>query len=296
MRNKKYIIVTGGEGFIGSHLIERLINVSNFHIVSLDNNYSKANYKLKNNKRIKYFRISSDQISHKLNDIKNKIHAVFHFGEFSRIVPSFKYLDDCFKFNLTCTLEVVKFCQKNDIRLIYSASSSIFGNYGLDQNLSPYSWSKAKNIELIKNFSKWFGLRYEIAYFYNVYGVRQICSGKMASVIGIFMDQYSKNLPLTIVKPGNQKRDFTHVDDIISGVLKILSNGKNSEYLLKFNKSYSIIQIAKMFNHPLTYLEERPGERFKSSTYKNSNAEKILNFKAKIDIKDYIYNFINQKI
>ena len=293
MIKKNIIVVTGGEGFIGSNIIEYFLNKTNYFIISIDNNYSKSNIKIKS-KRVKYIKSSTSHLAKKLDLYKNKINSIFHFGEFSRIAPSFKYYEDCLNFNFSGTGHVLKFCIQNNIRIIYSASSSIFGNYGLDQNLSPYSWSKAKNIELIKNFSKWFGLKYEIAYFYNVYGKNQIGKGKMASVIGIFENQYKSNKDLTIVKPGNQKRDFTHISDIVRGVYLVWKKGKQKEYLLKYHKSYSVESIAKMFKHKYVYINERAGERFKSHKVNNNNAKKILNFKAKVDIKDYITKTIKK--
>ena len=196
-----------------------------------------------------------------------------------------------FNFNIHHSSKVIAFANDNKIKIIYSATSSNLGNDGKDENLSPYAWSKSKNIELIKNYSKWFGLKYELVYFYNVYGPGQILNSPMAAVIGIFEQQY-KNKPLTVVKPGNQRRDFTHIDDIINGCYLAWKKGKQSEYMLGTQKSYSIKEIAKFFNSKIKYLPPRQGERF-GSTIKNNNAQNILGYKSKIDIKDYIKKFIN---
>ena len=195
--------------------------------------------------------------------------------------------------NIYNSFEVINFAKDNKIKIIYSATSSNLGNNGKDENLSPYAWTKSKNIELIKNYSEWFGLRYELLFFYNVYGPGQIQNGKMSAVIAIFENQFKKKVPLTIVKPGSQKRDFTHINDIVVGCYLALIKGKQKEYMLCTNKSYSILQIAKMFKTKFTFLRSRLGERF-GSTILNNNAKKILGFEAKIDIDEYIKNFISK--
>ena len=288
---KKYIVVTGGAGFIGSNLIKLLINRTNKKIISIDNYFSGSKKNHIQNKRIKYIKGQNLKISFILNKYKSKIDTVFHFGEFSRIFQSFRDIDKCMNYNLSSTYEVIKFCSKNKIKILYSASSSKFGNDGKDEHLSPYSWTKSKNIELIKNFSKWYGLKYEIVYFYNVYGKGQITNHPMAAVIGIFEDQFKKNKKLTVVKPGTQKRDFTHVDDIVEGCYLTWKKGRQSDYLLGTGRQYSIIEIAKMFGSKIKYIKKRPGERL-SSFLENKRALLHLGYKPKRDIKNYIENFL----
>ena len=288
---KNYILVTGGAGFIGSNLIEYLLSKTKYKILSLDN-YSTGNKKNHiKSKRVKYIKGENQNISKILEKFQKKIVVIYHFGEFSRIFQSFINYEQCIRSNLKGSFEVITFATKNNIKIIYSATSSMLGNNGKDENLSPYSWSKAKNIEMIKNFNNWFGLKYEIVFFYNVYGPKQIKNSNMSAVIGIFEDQYSKNKPLTVVMPGTQKRDFTHIDDIVHGCLLAWKKGNQNEYMLGTKKQYSIIQIAKLFKTKIKYIPQRKGERFKSSIT-NNNAQKILGYDSSIDISDYIKEFI----
>ena len=290
---KNIIIVTGGAGFIGSNLIKYLLKKTNLKIISIDN-YSTGI--LKNhtiNKNVKYIKGENINISKLLEPYKKKIKTIFHFGEFSRIFQSFSNTKTCLNYNIYNSFEVINFAKDNKIKIIYSATSSNLGNNGKDENSSPYAWTKSKNIELIKNYSKWFGLKYELLFFYNVYGPGQILNSPMSAVIGIFETQFKKKLPLTIVKPGTQRRDFTHIDDIVHGCYLAMIKGKQNEYMLCTNKSYSIIQIAKMFSTKIKYIKMRPGDRF-GSIILNNNSKKILGFTAKINIKNYIKDFISR--
>ena len=261
---KKYLIVTGGAGFIGSNLIKSLIKFKNFNIISLDN-YSSGNKKNHiKHKRIKYIKGETKNISQILQSYKNSINAIFHFGEFSRIYQSFERFDICFKSNTIGSHEVFKFCLKNNIKLIYSATSASLGK-SLNKNLSPYAFSKAKNLELLENLKKWFGLRFEVIFFYNVYGQNHIRSGLMATVIGIFEDQFKKNIPLTVVKPGTQKRRFTHISDTVDTCIEAWSKNKCKLYSISHKQSYSIIEVAKMFKRKIKFIPYRKGERFASA-------------------------------
>ena len=289
---KNIILITGGAGFIGSSLIKNFLkNKYNYKIISLDN-YSTGTIKNQViNKNVKYIKGNNKDIDKLMKKYKNKIKVIFHFGEFSRIFQSFKNYKKCFEYNIHHSSKVIEFAKDNKIKIIYSATSSNLGNNGKDENLSPYAWSKSKNIELIKNYNKWFGLNYELVYFYNVYGPGQILNSPMSAVIGIFEEQYKKRKPLTVVKPGNQRRDFTHIDDIVRGCYLAWKKGKQNEYMLGTKKNHSIIEIAKMFKSKIKYIPSRPGERF-GSTIPNNNAENILGYSAKVKIKDYIQNFI----
>ena len=291
---KNIIVVTGGAGFIGSNLIKYLIKKTKYKIISIDN-YStgtKKNHAKHNN--VKYIKDKNINISKLLKNYKKRIKVIFHFGEFSRIYQSFLKPKECLDSNINNSFAVINFAKDNKIKIIYSATSSALGNNGKDENLSPYAWAKTKNIELIKNYSKWFGLKYELLYFYNVYGSGQILSGPMSAVIGIFETQFKKKIPLTIVKPGSQKRDFTHIEDIIKGCYLAFIKGKQDEYMLCSKKQYTILQIAKMFKTKIRFLPQREGER-SSASVPNNNSLNHLGYMPKIHIKDYINSYIKEK-
>jgi UDP-glucose 4-epimerase len=291
---KNIIIVTGGAGFIGSNLIKYLVKKTNAKIISIDNYSTGTKKNHLNHKNVKYIKSDNINISKILKSSKKKIKIIFHFGEFSRIYQSFLNPKKCLNSNINNSFEVINFAKENKIKIIYSATSSALGNNGKDENLSPYAWAKSKNIELIKNYSKWFGLKFELLYFYNVYGPGQILNGPMSAVIGIFENQFKRKIPLTVVKPGSQKRDFTHIDDIINVCYLALKKGKQKEYMLGTQKQYTVLQIAKMFKTKIKFLPPRDGERFGSSI-PNNNAFIYLGYKAKIDINEYIINIIKKK-
>ena len=289
---KNLIIVTGGAGFVGSNLIKILLLKTNKRIISLDN-YSSGNRKnhIRNN-RVKYLKGYTNNISRVFDKEKKKIHSIFHFGEFARIYQSFKKFDECFKSNSIGSNAVFKFCLDNEIKLIYSATSASLGNKGNDKNLSPYAFTKSKNLELLENLRKWFNFKFEVIYFYNVYGPGQIKVGDMATVVGIFEYLYKKNKPLTIVLPGTQTRRFTHVYDTVNICIDAWKKNKCLQYSISHKKSYSIKELAKMFKSRLVYLKPRSGERFASALTKMSNNRKIINKYGKIDLKDYVTSFI----
>ena len=289
---KKYIVITGGAGFVGSNLIEFLIKKTNKKIISIDN-YSSGYVRnhIKSNK-VKYIKGNTANINQILARYKNKIHSLFHFGEFARIFKSFKKFNDCFQSNSIGSKEVFKFCLDNNVRLIYSATSASLGNNGNDKNLSPYSFTKAKNLELLENLKKWFNLKFDIIYFYNVYGPKQIKSGEMATVIGIFEDLYEKDKPLTIVEPGNQTRRFTHISDTVEICYKAWLKNKSAHYSISHKKSYSIEEVAKMFKTKIRYIKPRLGERYASALTNMSLNNKINRNYGKIDLKDYVSSFI----
>ena len=292
---KNIIIVTGGAGFIGSNLIQSLLKKTSKKIISLDN-YSTGNKQNHiKHRRVKYIKAETINISKKLESIKNQIHSIFHFGEFARIYQSFKKFDECFKSNSIGSNAVFKFCIDHNIKLIYSATSASLGNNGNDKNLSPYSFTKSKNLELLENLRKWFNFKFEVIYFYNVYGPGQIKVGDMATVVGIFEDQYKKNKPLTVVKPGTQTRRFTHIDDTIHTCIQAWSKNKCAHYSISHKKSYSINNLAKLFKTKIVYLKPRPGERYASALTRISQNNRIIHKYGKINLKDYVTSFIKSQ-
>ena len=289
---KNILVVTGGAGFIGSNLISELLKFKKFKIVSVDNYSSgfKKNH-IKNN-RVKYIEGSTKKIEIILKNYLSRVHTIFHFGEFARIYQSFKRINECFSSNIEGSSNVFNFALKNKIRLVYSATSASLGNKGEDMNLSPYAFSKAKNLELLENLKKWFNFRYEVIYFYNVYGERQICKGDMATVVGIFEDYFKMGKKLPVVRPGTQVRRFTHVYDTVTSCIFAWKKNKCKHYSIASKQSYSILELAKMFKSQIRYLPKREGERFASALTKMNLNNKIIRLSAKIRLRDYIKNFL----
>ena len=290
---KNLIIVTGGAGFVGSNLIEIILKKTKYQIISLDN-YSSGNRKNHiKNKRVKYFKGHTMEVQIFLHKYRKNIKSVFHFGEFSRIYQSFKKFNECYISNSIGSQAVFKFCLDNKIKLIYSATSASLGNKGNDKNLSPYAFTKSKNLELLENLKKWFNFKFEIVFFYNVYGPRQIKAGDMATVIGIFENQYLNKKPLTVVKPGNQTRRFTHILDTVQVCFEAFRANKCKYYSISNKNSYSILQVANMFKSKIVLLKPRLGERYASALTKITNNNKIIQKFGKLQLKDYISSFIN---
>jgi UDP-glucose 4-epimerase len=288
---KRYIVVTGGAGFVGSNLIELFLDRTNLNIISIDNYSSglKKNHII--NKRVIYLRGNTKNINSILKFYKKKINAIFHFGEFARIYQSFIKMDECINSNTLGTNEVFRFCLRNKIRLIYSATSASLGNNGEDKNLSPYAFTKAKNLEMLENLKNWFGFKFEVVYFYNVYGKNQIFDGDMATVIGIFEEAYRNNKHMPVVKPGTQTRRFTHIQDTVEICYKAWKKNKQAHYSISNKNSYQIIEIAKMFSSKIKYLPKRQGERFASALTNMNLSNKVYKNFGKLDIVDYIKNF-----
>jgi len=289
---KNYIIVTGGAGFVGSNLIADLLNKTKFNIISIDNYSSGHKRNHIKSKRVKYLRGHTKNISQLLKNYKSKTNSIFHFGEFARIYQSFLQMNECIQSNTIGTNAVFDFCLKNKIKLIYSATSASLGNRGEDKNLSPYAFTKSKNIEFLQNLRKWFNFKYEVIFFYNVYGPNQITKGKMATVIGIFEDHYLNKKPLPVVKPGTQSRRFTHVQDTIDICFKAWQKDMCKYYSISNKKSYSIVKVAKLFNSKIKYFSERKGERYASALTSMSLSNKVYKSFGKIDLKDYVMNFL----
>ena len=287
----KKILVTGGAGFVGTNLINLLLKKTKFKIISIDDYSSGTKNNHIRNNRVKYYRGNTKNIAEIIKNPREII-AVFHFGEFARIYQSFKKMNQCINSNSVGTNAVFNYCLKNKIKLIYSATSASLGNKGNDKNLSPYAFTKAKNLELLENLKKWFNFKYEVIYFYNVYGPYQICEGDMATVIGIFESHYKKRKSLPVVKPGTQTRRFTHIFDTVDVCYMAWKRKLCRHYSIANKKEYSIKEVAKMFNTKIRYLPKRKGERYTSALTNKSLSNKVYKYFGKIELKNYIQNFL----
>jgi len=290
-KSPQKILVTGGAGFVGTNLIKLLLKKTKYKIISIDNYSSGSKKNHIKNKRVNYIKGDTKNIFQIIKSPKN-ISSVFHFGEFSRIYQSFIKMNECFNSNSVGTNAVFNYCLKNKIKLIYSATSATLGNKGNDKHLSPYAFTKAKNLELLENLKKWFNFKYEVIYFYNVYGPYQICKGQMATVIGIFEDHYKSKKPLPIVKPGTQTRSFTHIYDTVEICYQAWKKNLCRHYSIAHHKTYSILDVAKMFGTKIRYLHKRPGERYASALTNMNLSNKVYKYFGKIDLRNHIKDFV----
>jgi UDP-glucose 4-epimerase len=201
-------------------------------------------------------------------------------------------MNECIQSNTIGSNAIFDFCLKNNIKLIYSATSASLGNHGKDKNLSPYAFTKSKNIEFLENLKRWFNFKYEVIFFYNVYGPNQIREGSMSTVIGIFENCYLKKKPMPVVKPGSQSRRFTHIDDTINVCYKAWKLNKSRYYSISNKKSYSIIEVAKLFNSKIKFLPPRKGERFASALTNIYDSSKVYKNFGKISLKSYVTEFL----
>lgn len=295
MKNKK-ILVTGGAGFVGSHLCARLVSLKN-EVVSLDNYFTG---KEENHiKGVKYIKGNTKNIFKLIDFIPD---IVYHLGEYSRVEQSFEDMKIVYEYNKLGTFQVLEFVRKTGAKLIYAGSSTKFGDGGISRNTSPYAWTKASNTELVINYGNWYGINYAITYFYNVYGLREISTGKYATLIALFKEKMKKNEPLTIVKPGTQRRNFTHVDDVIDGLILVGKDGYGDEFGIGSNEAYSIIEVAEMFlnmnikeaikKRKIIMLPERRGNRMNAEVV--TDKTRFLGWKPKKHLKDWI-EFLRQK-
>ena len=288
---KNKVIITGGAGFVGTNLINLFLKKTKYNIISIDNYSSGSKKNHIKNKRVTYIKADTKDIFKILKQPKT-INSIFHFGEFSRIYQSFIKMNDCINSNSIGSNEVFNYCLKNKIRLIYSATSASLGNKGRDKNLSPYAFTKAKNLELLENLKRWFNFKYEVIYFYNVYGPHQICKGKMATVVGIFENHYKMKKSLPVVNPGTQTRRFTHIYDTVEICYTAWKKNLCRHYSIAHHKTYSILYVARMFKTNIKYLPKRPGERFASALTNMNLSNKVHKYFGKIDLKNYIKNFL----
>ncbi|HZE39980.1 MAG TPA: NAD-dependent epimerase/dehydratase family protein [Stackebrandtia sp.] len=286
------IVVTGGAGFVGSHLIAALArDYPRSRIVSVDNYFTGRRDVHVDAPNVTYLEDSTANINKRwANESFGTPDIVFHLGEYARIPQSFDEPDRVWEYNAWGTKEVVKFCLDNGARLVYAGSSSKFGNDGQDEHLNPYAWTKAKNGELIRNYGNWYGLDYVITYFYNVYGPGQIEDGRYATAIGIFQRQYRDGEPLTIVEPGTQSRDFTHIDDTVAGLLRCAEHGKGDGYLIGAGREWQMLEVAKLFGCEHVMIPAKPGERARGEA--DNSKVRALGWEPKVALEDYVADFV----
>lgn len=284
---KKKILVTGGAGFVGSNLCKKLIEDENNEVYSLDNYFTGST----NNHHdgVTYLKGDCENIERIINF---KPDYIYHLGEYSRVEQSFEDVNTVWKFNKIGMLSILEFCRKNACKIIYAGSSTKFGDGGLGRSQSPYAWSKASNTELLVNYGNWFNVQFAIVYFYNVFGDNEISNGKYATLIGIFKEKLKNKKKLTVVSPGTQKRNFTHIDDIINGIIIVGKNGYGDDFGIGSDSSYSILEIAEMFGGDIEMLAERKGNRMTADVV--SEKTKALGWKCRNDIVTYINKLKNE--
>jgi len=280
----KSILVTGGAGFIGSNLCEKLAADNENEVYSLDN-YSTGS-KQNHVANVTYIEGETTDISQL---IEFNPEYIYHLGEYSRVEQSFGDINKVWRYNKDGIFSVLQFCRKTGAKIIYAGSSTKFGDGGLGRSQSPYAWTKASNTELVGNFGNWFNVPYAVVYFYNVYGRREIATGKYATLIALFKEKIINGKALTVVSPGTQHRNFTHIDDIISGLTLVGENGFGDEFGIGSQQSYTILEIAKMFGGEIELLPERKGNRMGADVV--TAKTESLGWKAERSIEEYIKEF-----
>ncbi len=281
----KTILVTGGAGHIGSHIIEELVKDKNNKVISLDNYFTGK--KENHIDGAQYHEGHTKDIEKLIPETPD---IVYHLGEYARITPSFDDVQKVFDMNTVGTFAVVEFCKNKKVgKLVYAASSTKFAQDGQEQHENPYSFTKAQNVDLINNYGKWFNLPYAICYFYNAFGPRENGIGKYATLIAKFEQSYLNNQSLTVVKPGTQKRNFTYVKDLAKGIIMVGEKGSGDGYALNNINSYSIIEIAQAFAVPYELIDGYSGRLESGKAPDKARTE--LGWQTTLDILDYIKEF-----
>ena len=283
---KRIILVTGGAGFIGSHLCEQLSQNIENEVYSLDN-YStgSTNNHVKNVEYIVGSTVDIDSL------ISFNPEFIYHLGEYSRVEQSFEDIEEVWRSNKDGIFSVLEFTRKTGSKLIYAGSSTKFGDGGLGRSQSPYAWTKASNTELVTNYGNWFNISFAISYFYNVYGEREISTGKYATLIALFLNQSKNNKKLTVVSPGTQRRNFTHINDIISGLILIGENGYGDDFGIGCKESYTILEVAEMFGGNIVMIPERKGNRMVADVVIEKTVK--LGWSSQESLKEYIKKSID---
>ena len=279
--SKKKILVTGGAGFVGSHLCERLAQDSNNEVYSLDNYFTGS----ENNHvpNVTYIKGDTKDIATLVTFTPD---MVYHLGEYSRVEQSFDDIQKVWEYNKDGIFAVLEFVRKAGCKILYAGSSTKFGDGGLGRTASPYAWTKATNTELVQNYGTWFNVPYAITYFYNVYGPREIQTGKYATLIALFKEKMKNNEILTVVSPGTQKRNFTHIDDTIDALVLVGENGYGDEFGIGSGEAFTIKEVAEMYGGTIEMLPERRGNRMVAEVV--SDKTRALGWAPKRKLADYI--------
>jgi len=279
--SKKKILVTGGAGFVGSHLCERLAQDSNNEVYSLDNYFtgSEANHV----PNVTYIKGDTKDIASLVTFTPD---MVYHLGEYSRVEQSFDDIQKVWEYNKDGIFAVLEFVRKAGCKILYAGSSTKFGDGGLGRTASPYAWTKATNTELVQNYGAWFNVPYAITYFYNVYGPREIQTGKYATLIALFKEKMKNNEILTVVSPGTQKRNFTHIDDTIDALVLVGENGLGDEFGIGSGEAFTIKEVAEMYGGTIEMLPERRGNRMVAEVV--SDKTRALGWAPKRKLAEYI--------
>ena len=280
-------LVTGGAGFVGTNLIKRLLK-DGHDVISMDNYSSGFTKNHQDGCKYLDFDCTDEESWEQIKEFweANMPDVIFHMAALARIQPSIKDPYKTILNNFTSTLNTLEYARKNNIRFVYAGSSSF--HHGLYE--SPYAWSKFSGEDLCKLYSNIYEMDTAICRFYNVYGPHQIEEGTYATVIGIFEKQYREGQPLTIVGDGEQRRDFTHIDDIVDGLIKCSEQPFKAEiFELGSGKNYSINEVADMFDkyYIREYTPARKGE-YDVTLADYSEAQNLLDWKPTKDLSNYI--------
>lgn len=270
------VLVTGGAGFVGTNLIKRLL-ADGHQVLSIDNYHTG----LKENHQF-----GCKYLNHDIRNLTEfpKVDVVYHMAAIARIQPSFKAPKEYFTSNANATLNLVDWCVKNNIPLIYAGSSS--KHSGRFKN--PYTFSKDVGEDIIKLYQKHFNLKASIARFYNVYGPHQLLEGGYCTVIGIWLKAFKEESTLYITGDGEQRRDFTHVDDIVEALIRIWNKEAwDTDFELGRGKNYSMNELIKIIGVKPEYIKERPGEA-RVTLNTDTLAKELLNWEPKVNIEDYL--------
>jgi UDP-glucose 4-epimerase len=275
------ILVTGGAGFVGTNLLIKL-KEENHELHSIDD-YSIGREE-NHIDGVKYIRDDVNNINH----YNEKFDLIYHLAALSRIQPSFKNPIVTYHANTSSTLQILEYSRKFNTPLIYSGSSSKHHN----PMISPYAMTKYLGEELCKLYKSAYNLNIHITRFYNVYGPYEIMEGDWAAVIGKWRNNIKKGTPLEIVGDGNQRRDFTHINDIVSGLMMISkSNSENFEWELGSGKNYSINEVFEMFEKKFSckskFVPDQPGN-YRETIRENDKALDQLGWIPENDLENYI--------